>query len=129
MPCYVYRYVQAPPDGALDALADEGGEVDISAGQAGVPHSAELFTLFGLTSFWLGYEEEDRTLSQRMQGYWTRFAATGVPGGSGAESPAWPRFTPAAPELLELAHRITVKPARADPLIPLVERSWDTTTY
>jgi len=64
----------------------------------GASHASELTYVFpralsGLTS-------AQRALSDRMVGYWTTFAARGVPGGSG--DPAWPRYTASSDQFLEL---------------------------
>jgi para-nitrobenzyl esterase len=40
-----------------------------------------------------------------MMGYWTRFAATGNPNGSGA--PYWPRFSSARQQIQELVPGVT----------------------
>jgi para-nitrobenzyl esterase len=58
-------------------------------------HGAELSFVFGDPSFGNGGSthtptQAELTLSGQMMGYWSRFAATGNPNGSGAT--AWPRY-------------------------------------
>jgi len=63
-------------------------------------HSAELPYVFG-DSFLLGsVAAADQPLSAAMEGYWTRFAATGDP--SGGTDPAWPAYTTAGDTHLTL---------------------------
>ncbi|HTV13102.1 MAG TPA: carboxylesterase family protein [Acidobacteriaceae bacterium] len=74
------------------------------SGSASTRHSGELPYVFGWAqragSGVMGatYTPVDAALSQQMQGYWTNFAKTGNPNGSGL--PAWPAFAGAAPPLM-----------------------------
>ncbi|WP_330300076.1 carboxylesterase/lipase family protein [Streptomyces sp. NBC_00503] len=61
----------------------------------GASHGFELPYLFDTG---LPLSTEQRTLSERMTGYWTRFAATGDPNAPGA-APQWPR----SPAVLSLS--------------------------
>ena len=137
-PCFVYRHALPPPFGALLILAGEGGSLGIGQEEAGTPHSADLFPVFGYESSWLGFDAADRAMGQAMRRAWTNFAMTGDPGkpagpgGQGVRSvagPAWPRFAPSAPMIMEFGRTATAKPLPDEPLIPMVERSWRTTTY
>ncbi|WP_216216799.1 carboxylesterase/lipase family protein [Amycolatopsis aidingensis] len=56
----------------------------------GAYHGSELLYLFGGLAEPGALTPEQRTLSERMLGYWTRFARTGNPNGHGA--PGWPGF-------------------------------------
>lgn len=47
----------------------------------GAFHSMELGYVFGVETAWLPWQPADRALSALMMDYWTRFAATGDPGG------------------------------------------------
>lgn len=74
----------------------------------GAFHTAELFFLFG--NFNDGQQpggglvytpsQADLTFSQELMGYWTRFAATGNPNGSGAVT--WPLYDPTNESMLQL---------------------------
>jgi para-nitrobenzyl esterase len=55
----------------------------------------------------------DRRLSAAMMTYWTNFATTGDPNGSGV--PAWPAFSAARPTLLRIGDRI-------EPMEPLPQQ-------
>ncbi len=68
-------------------------------------HGAEVPYVFGVAPRW-GFSAEDRRLSDEMIGYWTRFAATGNPNGSGAVP--WPRYTEQTDEHLILNLPVTV---------------------
>lgn len=77
----------------------------------GAFHSAELWYVFGTQSrAWRPWEPVDAELSERMLGYWTRFAATGNPNGDGL--PHWPVFTDNTPLTLEIGE--TTAPFRMD---------------
>ncbi len=77
----------------------------------GAFHSAELWYVFGTQSrAWRPWEPVDAVLSERMIGYWTRFAASGTPNGDGL--PHWPAFTEDAPLTLEIGE--TTAPFRMD---------------
>jgi len=54
----------------------------------GAFHSAEIPFVFGVDAFPLGKVGSAAPLSESMQGYWTRFAATGDPNGNDV---VWPR--------------------------------------
>ncbi|GAA0288074.1 carboxylesterase family protein [Streptomyces polychromogenes] len=63
----------------------------------GAAHGFELPYLFRTVPLTAPQTE----LSERMTGYWTRFAGTGSPDAPGA--PAWPRFDGRTPSVLRLA--------------------------
>jgi len=59
----------------------------------GAYHSAEIEYVFGqLDAKGLPWRAEDRALSAQMQKYWTNFARTGDPNGTGL--PKWPAYGP-----------------------------------
>ena len=55
----------------------------------GAFHAAEIGFVFGSHEKALGQSEEDKALSEMMQGYWVNFAKTGNP--NGASLPEWQR--------------------------------------
>jgi para-nitrobenzyl esterase len=57
----------------------------------GAFHSAEILFVFGNSLMRIvNLSVEDQPLVDAMQGYWTRFAATGDP--NGGEEPSWPTY-------------------------------------
>ncbi len=136
-PVHVYRFARPLPQGALDVLTDEADADSLDAGILGVPHSAELFSVFGFTSFLLGFDGEDEAVSRDMAGYWTSFAKTGdpndsgTPGAPGEAKPAfWPLLTPGEKaRVLSIGETIAGTPRAVDPLVPLIQATWLDTTY
>ncbi len=61
-----------------------------SVGKTAALHSSELAFVFG---YFPSHREstDDDAVSAQLEGYWTSFASTGVPGG--ATLPGWPPFT------------------------------------
>jgi para-nitrobenzyl esterase len=64
----------------------------------GAAHTSELAYVFPRQQSTL--TSAQRALSDLIVGYWTTFAARGVP--SGPAAPAWPRYTAATDEFMEL---------------------------
>jgi len=71
----------------------------------GCHHGAEVPYVFGVAPRW-GFSADDARLSRQMRGYWTRFAATGDPNGTGAVP--WPCYTKQTDEHLVLNLPATV---------------------
>lgn len=126
-PVWLYRFTAPPPGGALGILKDEAGAPEVSDAAAGVPHSADLFPVFGFTPWYLGFGATGKALSRTLRGYWTGFATSGDPNGAGL--PDWPRFEPKRPQLLFVGRETTAGPPPGEPLLPLVAASWGETTY
>ncbi|HMI53411.1 MAG TPA: carboxylesterase family protein [Candidatus Saccharimonadales bacterium] len=82
-PVYRYRFDLAPPV----AAGATGADATPSAS-----HSAEIEYVFGvLDSKKLPWRPGDRALSEQMGAYWTNFAKTGNPNGTGL--PQWPPYS------------------------------------
>src|SRR5262249_16650173 len=68
----------------------------------GSPHGQEVAYVFG--NLGVGGRpapsEQDRAISQQMQGYWVNFVVHGDPNGPGL--PSWPAFTQSAPLVLRI---------------------------
>ena len=88
----------------------------------GVFHAAELAFVWGVGGGLLGDESSAPALGTAIRGYWTRFAATGDPGGA----PAWPAYAPAADQRLRLARTIDVEPANPEGRCDLWSSIYDT---
>ena len=89
-PVFYYQFEQPEParDPALRA-------------RIGTPHASEELFVFQDDRLpdW-DWGAEDRVVSGQMARYWTNFAKTGDP--NGPDLPAWPRFTEAHPEVMDL---------------------------
>jgi para-nitrobenzyl esterase len=86
-PAYVYRFTRLAP--GSDPI------------KVGAFHSAELAYAFGTQDFIdRPWSDRDRALSKQMQQYWTNFAKTGDPNGTGL--PEWPRFGASEQDVMEL---------------------------
>lgn len=93
VPTYAYEYAD-PHAPSMKGLPDPGFPL-------GAHHTSELPSLFSVP--WAEELTPDQQrLSERMIGYWTRFARTGNPNGDGA--PAWrPAVHPTGRSVLQLA--------------------------
>jgi para-nitrobenzyl esterase len=105
-PAYVYYMDQRPPYPA----DSRNGDV------AGVPHGAELAYVFQKLELTpLPWTDADRRIADAMATYWTNFAKTGNPNGSG--QPAWPAFTSRDPQ--RMVFKGTAQARRYDNLAQL----------
>jgi para-nitrobenzyl esterase len=68
-------------------------------------HDPELFVGFGVTEY--DYSAGEEGLSDAMATYWTNFAKTGDPNGTGV--PTWPQFNAADEKLIVLDNSITTR--------------------
>jgi len=83
-------------------------ENDLALKTLGAFHTSELYFIFGnydpVSAPNLGVTytptAAEQTFSQDLMGYWTRFADTGDPNGSGAVT--WPMYDPSADSMLQL---------------------------
>jgi para-nitrobenzyl esterase len=91
-PVFRYRFEQA-----LDAPF---------APDLGVFHASELPFVFGNDTFPLGKIGAGGPVADELQGYWTRFAATGDPNGDGATP--WPAFDATGEQHLVFANPTTI---------------------
>ena len=92
----------------------------------GAWHGAEYSYIFGTHDAYLPMAKPDYWLTDAMQRYWVRFAATGDPNDAGL--PDWPRFAPPDYPVLELGATVTTidapEPALCESFRP--ERSGQT---
>lgn len=90
---YVYFFTHKPP--AFRLYVPEQPDLNNDGGQRsfGAYHSGELAYVFdNLDEVGIGWDEQDRALSERVADYWFNFAASGDPNGPGL--PQWRLFDP-----------------------------------
>ncbi|HEX5425091.1 MAG TPA: carboxylesterase/lipase family protein [Candidatus Acidoferrales bacterium] len=93
---YRYEFDDAPPQPA--------GEPS-----HGAYHSSEIeFVFEALPSKNLPWRPQDEKLSEQMSSYWTNFAKTGDPNGSGL--PHWPVYAPAQFDVMHLSFHPAAEP-------------------
>ena len=102
IPTYSYEFADPGPP-----LYADGTLLRSSVFPLGPAHGTEIAYVFGVpvdgSTPYQGMTAAQKTLSQRMQRYWTNFARTGNPNGSGLTS--WPRY-----RLLTGGQILTFKP-------------------
>jgi para-nitrobenzyl esterase len=97
---YLYQFDRVPPYPASSRYAG-----------LGATHGMEMPYVFGhLDPQAASWTATDQRLSAIMESYWTNFAKTGDPNGSGL--PAWPRYTSAEPKVLYLDSEIATGPVQ-----------------
>jgi para-nitrobenzyl esterase len=112
-PVYRYVFARAAPAAAVLGL--------------GAFHGSEIPYVFGTTERAAGLardgvEEADRELSERMMGYWIRFAQTGDPNGDGA--PEWPLYEADQDNVLVLDVESRVEHGFRSERLDLLEREF-----
>lgn len=94
-PAYVYCFSRDLPGEDMPSAQGAFGDMK------GAFHSSELWYTFGtLDKCWRPMEKADYELSERMVSYWTNFAKTGNPNGTGL--PQWEPCTKANPHIQTL---------------------------
>ncbi|HLH05347.1 MAG TPA: carboxylesterase/lipase family protein [Bryobacteraceae bacterium] len=93
---YRYHFEQAPP-------VEGGGP------SRGAYHSADIEYVFE-TLDWkkLPWTDTDRRVSEQMSSYWTNFAKTGNPNGSGL--PEWPQYAPSEFPVMHIGSKTEAAP-------------------
>lgn len=82
--------------------------------QFGTFHTSEVPYIFDtLYSVNHPFTDEDQRISDEMSSYWTRFAKTGDPNGTGLAE--WPKFNADSPAVMELGSRMGAMPAASSP--------------
>jgi len=94
-PVYVYRFTHVP---------------DFFLKMFGAFHGLDIFYVFGnlrADKVSIPDSEVDTALSQDMMKYWTNFARTGDPNGTGLTQ--WPAYTAAGGQYMEFGDQLTVR--------------------
>ena len=90
-PAWLYFFSHVPP--AFRLYLPHDPNLDLAGGprSGGAYHSGDLAYVFGtLDLVGVDWRERDRELARQITGYWTNFAKTGDPNGSGL--PQWPAY-------------------------------------
>ncbi|MGI6333167.1 MAG: carboxylesterase/lipase family protein [Saccharofermentanales bacterium] len=94
LPSYVYYFDPFIPEHNIAPFVEDGLAY----------HSSEMWYIFGvLNRCWRRFDGRHFDLSQAMTDYWTNFAKTGNPNGSGL--PKWPAFRADQQSMLRLNER------------------------
>jgi len=103
-PVYRYLFTRTPPEPLSET--DDG----IPLVKLGARHSAEIEYVFGVLKWKeIQWQPGDFRVSDAMMSYWSNFAKTGNPNGSGL--PHWPRYTPQDHQVMILGENIHPRPA------------------
>ena len=93
VPVYAYEFA--------DRTAPAPGPMRTLPFRVGASHALELRYLFDMGGA-PPLNAAQRTLSDQMIAYWSRFVRTGAPSGDGGDEPSWPALNPDAPQQLSL---------------------------
>ena len=105
-PVYRYLFTRTPPE--LPGARNPGDTVPII--KKGARHSAEIPYVFGVLKWKKApWQPVDFKISDAMMTYWSNFAKTGNPNGSGL--PHWPQYTPQNRQVMLLGEDIHARPA------------------
>ena len=127
-PAWFYRFTRKPPPLAAELLLADSSNEDIASDQLGVPHGAELISVFGFTPILLTFDGDDRTFSDQVMTYWTNFAKTGHPNGTGL--PYRPGYGSATQrEYLDFGAKISPRSGLDVELFHFVETTWLNSAY
>ncbi len=125
---WFYRFTRQPPRWAAKVLAEDSQQPDIPYKKLGACHSAELFYVFGFTTLFLGFFFGDWATSEQMMSYWTNFARTGNPNGSGL--PKWPTYgSPEHPNYLEIGRHTKAGTDLDVELYKMITKTWLKSVY
>lgn len=103
-PVYRYLFTRTPPEPLSET--DDG----IPLVKLGARHSAEIEYVFGVLKWKkIPWQPVDFKVSDAMMTYWSNFAKTGNPNGSGL--PHWPRYSPQSRQVMILGENIHSQPA------------------
>jgi para-nitrobenzyl esterase len=103
-PVYRYLFTRTPPE-PLNVTED-----GIPLVKLGARHSAEIPYVFGVLKWKkIPWEPVDFKVSDAMMTYWSNFAKTGNPNGSGL--PHWPQYTPQDRQVMILGEDMHARPA------------------
>lgn len=103
-PVYRYLFTRTPPE----PLSETDGGIPLV--KLGARHSAEIEYVFGVLKWQkIPWQPVDFKVSDAMMTYWSNFAKSGNPNGTGL--PHWPRYTPQDRQLMMLGDNIHSQPA------------------
>ena len=112
-PVYTYAWTHAPPGPGHDTR--------------GAFHGSEIYYAFNsLDAVDRPWTAEDRRIAGTMSSYWANIIATGDPNGPGL--PAWPRYSAAVPQVMELGEHFAPIPVASPAKIAFWRRFFATQT-